>query len=319
MSKSDALRSAAPARLRPVRLGAPAVTVERRSDGAIVLRSPRPLQPHADNLTERLVHWAKAAPDRIFLAQRNAAGAGWRTMSFAATLDAVHAIAASLIERRLSAERPVAILSGNSIEHALIGLAAMHVGIPYAPISVPYSLMSQDFGKLKTILGVLTPGLVYAASGAAFARAIAAAVPAGIEVVTADGAAGDRASTAFAALLKPEATDNVEAAHAAVGPDTIAKFLFTSGSTGHPKGVINTQRMLCSNQAMIADGFLFLAEEPPVIVDWLPWSHTFGGNHNFNMAIEHGGSLYIDEGRPLPGAIETTVPSPDYELIMWQA
>src|SRR5580698_10615422 len=169
--------------MRPVKLGPPDVVVERRGDGAILLRSPHPLQPYAKNLTERLVHWANVAPDRIFIAQRNSAG-GWRTLTYAQTLASVRAIAASLLERDLSPERPITILSGNDIEHALLGLAAMHVGIPYAPISVPYSLMSQDFGKLKSIIGILTPGLVFASNGIAFARAIAATVPADVEVVS---------------------------------------------------------------------------------------------------------------------------------------
>src|SRR5579863_5427897 len=168
--------------LRPVKLGPADVTVERRSDGAILLRSPHKLPPYPRNLTERLVHWARAAPDRVFLAQRDAAGA-WRTLSYAQAYTQVRAIAAALLTRDLSPERPIAILSGNDIEHALLGLAAMHVGIPYAPISVPYSLLSQDFQKLDAIIDILTPGLVFAANGTAFARAIAAAVPAGVEVV----------------------------------------------------------------------------------------------------------------------------------------
>ncbi len=224
-------------------------------------------------------------------------------------LEAVRAIAAALLERDLSPERPIAILSGNDIEHALLGLAAMHVGIPYAPISVPYSLLSQDFGKLKAIIDILTPGLVFAANGTAFARAIAAAVPPGVEIVIAANPAGRPAArTAFAALdRRRQPTPAVDAAHAKVGPDTIAKILFTSGSTGQPKGVINTQRMLCANQAMIRAGFAFVADEPPVVVDWLPWNHTFGSNHNFGLVLDNGGSLYIDEGKPLPGAIDATV------------
>jgi feruloyl-CoA synthase len=252
------------------------------------------------------MHWAKVAPDRIFLAQRDAAGA-WRSMSYAQTVAAVRALAAALLERGLNAERPIAILSGNDIEHALIGLAAMHVGIPYAPISVPYSLLSQDFGKLKTIVATLTPGLVFAANGTAFARAIAAAMPDGVEVVVTANPPDDRKATLFSALAGASPTPAVDAAHAKVGPDTIAKFLFTSGSTGQPKGVINTQRMLCANQAMIRSGFAFFADEPPVLVDWPPWNHTFGGNHDFGLVLDNGGSLYIDEGRPLPGAIEATV------------
>ncbi len=291
--------------LRPVRLGPADVLVERRGDGAILMRSPHPLPPFAATLTERLTHWAKVVPDRVFLAQRNAA-AGWRTLSYAQALTTVRAIAAALLARNLSPERPIAILSGNDIEHALLGLAAMHVGIPYAPISVPYSLLSQDFGKLKTIIQILTPGLVFAADGGVFGRAIAAAVPPSVEIAVAANPPGGRRASLFGELAAIAATDAVEAAHAAIGPDTIAKILFTSGSTGQPKGVINTQRMLCANQAMIRAGLVFAGDEPPVILDWLPWNHTFGGNHNFGFVLDNGGSLYIDEGKPLPGAIEAT-------------
>jgi feruloyl-CoA synthase len=294
------------ASLRPVRLGAADVAVERRSDGAILMRSPHPLPDYPRMLTDRLAHWATAAPDRVFLAQRDKGGA-WRTMTYAETFAAVGAIAAALLERGLDADRPVAILSGNDIEHALLGLAAMHVGIPYAPISVPYSLLSQDFGKLKDIVEVLQPGLVFAANGAAFARAIAATLPHGVEVVVTNNPPAERATTPFAQFVKGSATADVEKAHARVMPDRPAKILFTSGSTGRPKGVENTHRMLCANQAMIRAGLAFLADEPPVIVDWLPWNHTFGSNHNFGLVLDNGGSLYIDEGKPLPGAVEATV------------
>jgi feruloyl-CoA synthase len=303
LAKSSSEQNLPP--LRPVKLGAAAVTVERRGDGAILMRSPQPLLPYPRNMTERLAHWAKAAPDRIFLAQRDAAG-GWRTVTYAQTLERVRAIATALLARNLSPERPIAILSGNDLEHALLGLAAMHVGIPYAPISVPYSLLSQDFGKLKTIIANLTPGLVFAANGAVFARAIAAAVPPAVELVVTANPPADRPAELFAELMRAPPTPAVDAAHAMVGPDTIAKILYTSGSTGHPKGVINTQLMLCSNQAMSCSGYLFVADEPPVIVDWLPWNHTFGSNHNFYFVLHNGGSLYIDEGKPLPGVIAAT-------------
>ena len=306
MSNTDPLRSAAPAPLRRVRLGAPNVVVERRRDGCILMRSPDALPPYPAKLTERLDYWAKAAPQRIFLAQRDSAGE-WRTLTYAAAFAKVRAIAAALLARDLSPDRPIAILSGNDIEHALIGLAAMHVGIPYAPISVPYSLLSQDFKQLKAIIDILAPGLVFAANGTAFARALAAAVPPGVEVVVTANPPPDRPATPFAELASAQPTPAVETAHAEVGPDTVAKILFTSGSTGQPKGVINTQRMLCANQVMIRAGFSFFADEPPVVVDWLPWNHTFGSNHNFGLVLNNGGSLYIDEGKPMPGAIAATV------------
>ena len=292
--------------LRRVRLGPARVDVEHRPDGAMLLRSPRALESYPDKLTERLSHWAKATPERIFLAQRDQGGA-WRSVTYAAAFASVRAIAAALLARGLSPERPIAILSGNDIEHALLGLAAMHVGVPYAPISVPYSLVSRDFKKLKAIIEILTPGLIFAADGTAFASAIAATVPQDVEVAVTGNAPVGRPMTPFAELLNTRPTPSVEDAHAKVRPATVAKILFTSGSTGQPKGVINTQMMLCANQAMIRGGLAFLNDgEPPVLVDWLPWNHTYGSNHNFSLVLDRGGSLYIDEGKPMPGAIAAT-------------
>ena len=219
----------------------------------------------------------------------------------------VRAVAQALLDRGLTPDRPVAILSGNSIDHALVGLAAMYVGIPYAPISTAYSLISSDFAKLKHILGLLTPGLVFAQNGLTYARAIDAAVPLDVELVVSEAPANTRPATALAALVATPVTPALDAAHAAVDHDTITKVLFTSGSTGLPKGVVNTQRMWCSNQAMESYFMPFLADQPPVLLDWLPWNHTFGGNHNFGLVLKAGGTLYIDDGKPTPAGIEATV------------
>ncbi len=292
-------------RTRAVRLAAPEVVADRRPDGTIYLQSPHALPAYPDKLTERLEYWAAHTPDQTFIAQRDASG-GWRRLSYAQTLAEVRRIAQGLLRRNLSAERPIAILSGNDIEHALLGFAAMVAGIPYAPVSPAYSLVSTDFAKLRHVLGKLTPGLVFAADGGAFARAIDAVVAPDVEIVVTRNPLGSRPTTPFAALAE-EPTADVDAAHAKVGPDTIVKFLFTSGSTGQPKGVINTQRMWCSNQMMILQAIAYFADEPPVIVDWAPWHHTSGGNHDLGLVLFNGGTFYIDDGKPLPGAIETTV------------
>jgi len=291
--------------LRPVRLGAFDAVLEREASGVIHIRTAQVLAPYHATLSEPLEHWAKAAPERVFLGQRDATDA-WRTLSYSQVLELTKRIGAALLRRGLSPERPIAIISGNGIEHALLALAAMGVGIPYAPISAAYSLLSSDFGKLRVIIDLLTPGLVFASDGGPFARAIAAAVPSNAELVVARNPPAERKATLFTDLVGAEDEAGVSAAQARVTPDTIAKFLFTSGSTGNPKAVINTHRMLCSNQAMIAAGFCFVTDEPPVVVDWLPWSHTFGGNHNFNMVLTNGGSLYIDDGNPLPPGVPKT-------------
>jgi len=303
------------ARIRDVRLGPFGLAWEDRPDGVIRARSPHRLGDYPARLTWCLEHWAAHAPDRTFLAKRDRAG-GWRRLTYAETLERVRRIGQALLERGLSAGRPLAILSGNDLEHALLALAAQHIGVPYAPISPAYSLVSKDFGKLRYIMDLLTPGLVFAASGTEYHAAISAAVapetevvvtaPEAEMVVTAEPRSG-RVATRFADLLATEPTGAVEAAAARVGPDTIGKFLFTSGSTGLPKAVINTQRMLCSNQAMIAMMLAFLKDEPPVMVDWLPWHHTAGGNHNIGLVLYNGGTLYIDDGKPTAAEIAETV------------
>jgi feruloyl-CoA synthase len=291
---------------RQVNYGRADTEFTRLEDGTILMRSPEPLDAYPDRLTEKIDHWAAAAPDRVFMAQRAPDGA-WRKLSYADLQRQVRAIGQALLDRRLSAERPVAILSDNDLEHGLLALAAQYVGVPSAAISPAYALVSTDHAKLKHVLGLLKPGLVFAADGARYAAAINAAVPADVEVVVTANPAPGRAATPFDTLLKTPATDAVDRAHAAVTPDTVAKFLFTSGSTGMPKGVINTQRMLCSNQQMIVQSLPVFGEEPPVFIDWLPWNHTFGGNHNIGITLYNGGSLYIDDGKPVPALIERTV------------
>ncbi len=284
----------------------PKVELQQLAGGGCVLRSPEPLGDYPDKLGEMLLYWADAAPERTFLAQRDASGA-WRELSYAQTAQRVDAIAQALLDRGLNADRPVAILSDNGIDNALMVLAAMRVGVPAVPVSPAYSLMSQDHGKLKQMLGLVTPGLIYAIDGARFEPALNAVASVGAEVVVSANPPASMPATLFETLLTTRPTPAVADAYAKVNPDSVAKILFTSGSTGLPKGVINTQRMLCSNQQAITQMWPFLDERPPRVVDWLPWSHTFGSNHNFNMMMFHGGSIYIDGGKPVPGLIEQTV------------
>jgi feruloyl-CoA synthase len=281
----------------PARLFAPpALAIERRPDGSIVLRSPLAPAPAERCVCDWLAVWAGRAPERLFLAERTSGGQ-WRRLGYGEALSQVQAIATWLLRRLGAARPPLAILADNGIDHALMALAAMQIGAPVAPISTAYALLSRDFAKLRTIVASLEPGVIYVADRERYAPALAAIAPLHRAAVVADVAALTRDADAAA----------VAAANAAVGPDTVAKILFTSGSTGEPKGVINTQRMLCSNQAAKAQLWPFLERTPPVIVDWLPWSHTFGGNHNFNMMLRNGGSLYIDAGRAAPGLFAATL------------
>jgi feruloyl-CoA synthase len=290
--------------IREIRLAPTDVVMERKPDGTIYVRSALELGPYPQRMTDRLDYWAERTPDRTFIAQRTKEGP-WRRLTYAEAASQGRRIGQALAQRNLSSKRPIAILSGNDLEHALLGLGAMYAGVPYAPISTAYSLVSTDFGKLRHIFKVLTPGLVFAASGERFSKAIQAVIPADAELVcTRNPLPG---ATAFSDLAAAPAGALLEEAHAKVAPDTVFKILFTSGSTGMPKGVIYTHRMWTSNQEMVRQCWQFLEDEPPVILEWLPWNHTFAGSKDFGMILYNGGTLYLDEGKPVPGAFEETL------------
>ncbi|HEY9094768.1 MAG TPA: feruloyl-CoA synthase [Hydrogenophaga sp.] len=300
-----------PAKYRPMTFGVTRATLRDGEPGVHYLRADTQLAPYAERLTDRLLHWAKVRPDHTLFARRtkNADGSSgdWRHISFAQALDAARRIGQGLLNRGLSAERPVLILSENDLEHALLALGCIYAGVAYCPTSPPYSLISQDFDKLHHVVKTLTPGLVFANDANRYSRAMLATLDESVELVTTQGTVPGRATTSFEALMATEPTPAVDEAMATTGPDTIVKFLFTSGSTKMPKAVINTQRMWCANQQQMATSMPVLAEKPLVLVDWLPWNHTFGGNHNFGMVIYHGGTMYIDDGKPTPALIDETL------------
>ena len=294
-------------------------SIRENADGSVVLRAARPLGDYPATLTDRLEEWANRAPERTLLAWRPRPADGvearepFARLTFADAVTRARSLGQALLDRRLSAERPLAILSGNGVEHLLLALAAQHVGVLHAPISPAYSLVSRDYGSLKYVLSLLSAGVVFVSDPALFEPALHAAVAPDVEIVhpaampvPASVSSRWRTST-FESWLGVSPTSEVDRRHAAIQPDEAAKILFTSGSTGTPKGVINTHRMICSNQQMILQALPCLGEEPPVLVDWLPWHHTFGGNHNIGIVIYNGGSLYLDEGRPLPGAFAESV------------
>jgi len=298
-------------KFRPLKFGVTRVNMREGTSGVRYMLADQPLEDFATRMTDRLVHWATTKPDATMLAKRIKHADGslgdWRLISYAQAWQSARAIAQALIDRGLNAERPVVIMSENDLEHALLSLGCLVAGVPFCAASPAYSTISQDFEKLRHILTTLTPGLVFAADAKRYGKAIEAAVGKDIEVVLHSGEITGRATTTFESLLATPTTTAVDAAMQATGPDTIAKFLFTSGSTKLPKAVINTQRMWCANQQQMAQSMPVLAEIPPVLVDWLPWNHTFGGNHNFGMVLYHGGTLYIDEGKPTPALMGETL------------
>ena len=297
-------------KFRPLRFGVTRVTLKDGVPGTHYLKADQDLTAYPDRLTDRLQHWAHNKPNQTLFARRVKLSDGslgeWRHVTYAEAWNTARNIAQGLINRGLSAERPVVILSENSLEHALLALGCMVAGVPFVPTSPPYSLISQDYDKLKHVLRTVTPGLVFA-SDARYAKAIAATVSSNMEIVMNEGAIEGKQVTTFVDLCNTPATAQVDSAIAATGPDTIVKFLFTSGSTKLPKAVINTQRLWCANQQQMAQSMPILAEEPLVLVDWLPWNHTFGGNHNFGMVVFHGGTMYIDDGKPTPTLMHETL------------
>ena len=295
---------------RPLRFGVTRVTLKDGVPGTHYLKADQDLQAFPERLTDRLQHWAHTKPTQTLFARRVKLADGslgdWRHVTYAEAWNKARNIAQGLINRGLNAERPVVILSENSLEHAMLALGCMVAGVPFVPTSPPYSLISQDYDKLKHVLRTVTPGLVFA-SDARYAKAIAATVSSDMEIVMNEGGVEGKQVTTFEALCNTPATAQVDVAIAATGPDTIVKFLFTSGSTKLPKAVINTQRLWCANQQQMAQSMPILAEAPLVLVDWLPWNHTFGGNHNFGMVVFHGGTMYIDDGKPTPALMHETL------------
>ncbi|MBI4921082.1 MAG: feruloyl-CoA synthase [Devosia nanyangense] len=291
---------------RPVRMGVLAAVSRRAGDGTYYVRATGELGPYPRSMVDRLVHWAAERPDIVFVADRGEDGE-WRTITYADALPIVRSLAQALIDAGLSAEHPLLIVSGNEIEHALLGYAAMLAGVPHAPVSPAYSLVSRDYAKLKYIVDLLQPGMVYANDGARFGAALAAAVDPAIPLVVRKNPPEGRAVRLYQDLATTPVTQAVAVADAAVGPDTIAKFLFTSGSTGMPKAVITTQRMLTCNQEMIRTALAFLADGPPVLIDWMPWNHVAGGSHNLGIALYNGGTFYVDDGVATPEGVLRTV------------
>jgi feruloyl-CoA synthase len=297
-------------KFRPLRFGVTRVTLKDGVPGTHYLKADQELQAYPDRLTDRFQHWATNKPNQTLFARRVKLADGtlgdWRHVTYAQAWATARNIAQALINRGLNAERPVVILSENSLEHALLALGCMVAGVPFVPTSPPYSLISQDYDKLKHVLRTVTPGMVFA-SDTRYAKAIAATVSSDMEIVMNEGGIEGQQVTSFEALCQTPATSQVDAAIAATGPDTIVKFLFTSGSTKMPKAVINTQRLWCANQQQMMLSMPVLAETPLVLVDWLPWNHTFGGNHNFGMVVFHGGTMYIDDGKPTPTLMHETL------------
>ena len=285
-----------------------AIDTERRADGTIILRQRIPLDPIQRSIPLYLARWARERPDQTWLAQRRGPERKWLEVTYAQGKAIVDSLTQAILDMKLSTDRPITILSGNSIEHALLTQAGMQAGIPVAPVSPAYSMMSTDHAKLRYIFDLIKPGVVMVQDGAAFSRALAALDLSDVIVIHVDRAPEGIASRAWSDLVATRPTAAVEQAIAAVGPKTVGKLLFTSGSTGMPKAVINTQEMMCANVVMGQMTRKRKESDPRMVVlDWLPWNHTMGGNAGFHALLADGGTLYIDDGRPVPGMFEETL------------
>lgn len=291
---------------RQVAFWDPDLQITRRPDGTILLSQSAPLATYPRCITERFAHWARATPEAAWIAERGP-DRQWQSLSYGDAFAQMRAIGSALVAQGLGAERPVLILSGNSIAHALIALGAQHVGVPSAALAPAYALSGGDHAKLRDIAGQLTPGVIFAEDADRFAPAITAVFGTEIPVVSVTGAVPGCEMLGFDMLTATPVTGAMQAAHASITPDTVAKFLFTSGTTGSPKAVIQTQGMLCSNQQIVQQAWPFLIDTPPVVVDWAPWNHTAAGNKVFNMVLYNGGTYYIDDGRPTPEGIGRTI------------
>jgi len=296
---------------RPLIFGVTRVKLRDGAPGTHYLQADQPLLRYPDRMTDRLRHWADAAPAKTFMARRVRQADGtlgdWKHLSYGETWRTARRIAQAILDRGLSVERPVVILSENSLEHALLSLGCMIAGVPFVQTSPAYSLVSTDYDKLRHVLRTVTPGMLFASDAKRYGKALQAVASPEMEIVLVEGVLEGLASTSFDSLCATPETPAVDAAMAATGPDTITKFLFTSGSTKLPKAVINTQRMWSANQQQMVQSMPVLAQQPLVLLDWLPWNHTFGGNHNVGMVLYHGGTLYIDDGKPTPALMHETL------------
>ena len=296
---------------RAMRYGITSVQVQTRDDGVQYVLADVPLGSYPKRMTDKLLHWARVTPERTYVARRKRLSDGstgdWEHLTYAQALAAARRIGQALLDRGLSVDKPVLILSENSLEHAMMALACMMVGVAHCPVSPAYSTVSKDYEKLKHIIRTLTPGMVMAVDADRYGAAMKACVPDDVEIVLGNGHIEGRMHTRFANLLETADTPAVDTAMQSTGPDTVVKFLFTSGSTNMPKGVVNTHGMWCANQQQMLQSMPVLAESPPVLVDWLPWNHTFGGNHNVGLTLYHGGSIYIDDGKPVPALMHETL------------